>query len=121
MGHLTFALKYEGINLLFFKKFFEKVPTEEITTLILSENTGKYIRKIWFLYEWLMQSVLPISDLSIKGYELLVDEKLQFANEKSINSSRHRIKNNLPGTINFCPLIHKTKILENFCKVNFSE
>ena len=29
-GHLTFALKYEGINLLFFKKLFEKVDKAAI-------------------------------------------------------------------------------------------
>ena len=119
--HLIFAMKYEGLNLLFFKKLFEKISQDEITRLILSENTGKYIRKIWFLYEWLMQKKLLVPDLTIKGYELLVDKKLQYANEKSINFSRHRIKNNLPGTFNFCPLIHKTEKLEKYIKENFTE
>jgi len=60
---LTFALKYEGINLLVFKKLFEIVPSKEITEIVLSETLGQYSRKIWFLYEWLMQAQLPIPDL----------------------------------------------------------
>ncbi len=39
-GHLTFALKYEGIDLGVLKKLFEKVPAEEIAALIAKEPTG---------------------------------------------------------------------------------
>src|SRR5690606_27222317 len=46
-GHLTFAFKYEGIELGLLKKLFEKVAVEEITQLIASEPTGQYSRKIW--------------------------------------------------------------------------
>lgn len=112
--HLVFALKYEGVNLLFFKKLFEKIPKEEVTKMIQKEYTGQYARKIWFLYEWLMKETLPIPDLNIKNFIPLVDEKIQYALTKNINSSRHRIKNNLPGTVNFCPLIRKTEKLEKY-------
>ena len=57
---LIFALKYEGINLLFFKKLFQTISKEEITNIIQGEPTGQYSRKIWFLYEWLMQEQLPL-------------------------------------------------------------
>lgn len=67
-AHLVFALKYEGINLLFFKKLFEKLQKAEIVELIKAEYTGQYIRKIWFLYEWLMQEQLPIADLTFKNF-----------------------------------------------------
>ena len=120
-GHLIFALKYEGVNLLFFKKLFEKLDQSEVAEIILSEYSGKYIRKIWFLYEWLMQKKLPIADLTFKNFVPLLDEKLQYASNVSINSSRHRIRNNLPGTINFCPLISKTKKLEECIIKNLSE
>jgi Fic family protein len=120
-GHLLFALKYEGINLLFFKKLFEKIDQTEIVQIIMSEYTGQYIRKIWFLYEWLMQIKLPIADLTFKNFVPLLDEKLQYANSISFNSSRHRIRNNLPGTVNFCPLIYKTSKLETFIGKNLSE
>ncbi len=121
LAHLTFALKYEGVNLLLFKKLFEKVGPEEITAIIKTEPTGQYTRKIWFLYEWLMQEKLPISDLTFKNFIPVIDETLQYASGKDINSPRHRIRNNLPGTVNFCPLIHKTAKLESYIQENLSE
>lgn len=118
--HLVFALKYEGINLLFFKKLFQSISKDEITNIIQGEPTGQYSRKIWFLYEWLMQEQLPIPDLTIKNFIPLVDEELQFASPVSTNSSRHRIKNNLSGNVDFCPLIFKTPKLINYIEENLS-
>ncbi|WP_396170644.1 Fic family protein [Flavobacterium sp.] len=115
---LVFALKYEGINLLFFKKLFEKLSEEDCKTLVQIEPQGQYSRKIWFLYEWLLERKLAIPDLDKGNFVALVDEKIQFELPISTNSSRHRIKNNLPGTIDFCPLIFKTQKLVNFIEEN---
>lgn len=119
-GNLTFALKYEGINLLFFKKLFDIVDKKAIESIVIKEPLSQYSRKIWFLYEWLLQNVLDIPDLKEGNYVPLVDEKLQYATTKGINSNRHRILNNLPGTIDFCPLIAKTSKLEHFIKEDLS-
>jgi Fic family protein len=118
--HLVFALKYEGINLLFFKKIFEQLKQKDIVALLQLEPTGQYSRKLWFLYEWLFDETLPIEDLSIKNYVQLVDDKLQYA-ITGTKSSRHRIINNLPGTQEFCPLIFKTEKLENYINAKLSE
>lgn len=117
---LVFALKYEGINLLFFKKLFEKIPEETIATLVQIEPQGQYSRKIWFLYEWLLQKELSIPDLGTGNFVSLLDEELQFALSIGVNSSRHRIKNNLPGTVGFCPLVFKTVKLKNYIAANLS-
>lgn len=117
---LVFALRYEGIGLLFFKKLFEKLTEKEIEELVQIEPLGQYSRKIWFLYEWLFNKQLNIPDLKVGNFTPLIDEKLQYAVE-GIKSSRHRIKNNLPGTINYCPLIYKTAILEQYIAANLSE
>lgn len=118
--HLVFALKYEGVHLLFFKKLFQKLSTKDILALLKEEPTGIYSRKIWFLYEWLMNQELPIEGLSIKNYIPLVDESIQFALTKGTKSSRHRIINNLPGTRDFCPIIRRTVKLENYIASNLS-
>lgn len=118
--HLIFALKYEGINLLFFKKLFKKLSIQDTIQLLNEEPSGQYTRKIWFLYEFLTTKKLNIPDLSIKNYVPLVDGKLQYDIEKGIKSRRHRIINNLPGTIDFCPLIFKTSKLENYIQSNLS-
>ena len=60
---LIFALKYEGVNLLVLKKLFKAVPQQEIEAIIQSELLGQYSRRIWFLYEWLIGTILNIPDL----------------------------------------------------------
>lgn len=119
-AHLTFALKNEGIDLLFFKKLFEKIGKDEVVSLVRSEYSGQYMRKIWFLYEWLMREQLPIDDLKIKNFIPLVDEDLQFASVVSTNSGRHRIRNNLPGTVAFCPMVSKVVEIERYIAENLS-
>lgn len=120
-GHLVFALKYEGVNLLLFKKLFEVIEKLTIESWIKSERLGQYSRRIWFLYEWLMNRQLDIPDLKEGNYVTLIDEELQYASSVSINSPRHRVKNNLPGTAGFCPLIHKTQRIEGYINENLSE
>ena len=119
--HLVFALKYEGINLLFFKKLFEQLEPAAIEQWINKEPFSQYSRKIWFLYEWLMQKSLAVSDLKDGNYIPLVDENLQYGIAVSIKSNRQRIKNNLPGVVGFCPLIHKTTKLENYIAEKLSQ
>jgi hypothetical protein len=118
---LVFALKYEGVNLLFFKKLFQEVHKDTIKEIVQKEPSGQYSRKIWFLYEWLLQVKLDIPDLDKGNFVFLIDEDLQYASSISTNSSRHRIKNNLAGTVDFCPLIFKTEKLENYITKNSTE
>lgn len=117
---LTFALKYEGINLLVLKKLFVAVDKAQITAIIESEALGQYSRKLWFLYEWLLEEKLDIPDLTTGNYVPLLDEKLQYA-ITGVKSQRHRITNNLPGTKKFCPIIFKTEKLENYINAKLSE
>lgn len=118
--HLVFALKYEGINLLFFKKLFEALSESHMIELLQIEPLGQYTRRIWFLYEWMQQTTLALADLKMGNFVKLVDEKQQYAIQNGKRSSRHRIINNLPGTVNFCPLIRKTEKLEGYLKEGLS-
>lgn len=116
---LVFALKYEGVNILFFKCLFSKIGSKKVKELLQIKPTGQYSRKIWFLYEWLMEKALDLPDLGIKNYVPLLDDKIQYA-IKGERSPRHRIINNLPGTPGFCPLIFKTPKLETYINFNLS-
>jgi Fic family protein len=106
---------------LFFKKLFETLQPNEIEAWVVTEPLSQYSRRIWFLYEWLMQRLLGIPDLKEGNYIPLVEEKLQYTNPKKINSSRHRIKNNLTGNVGFCPLIRKTSNIDNYIAENLSD
>jgi hypothetical protein len=117
---LVFALKYEGVNLLLFKKLFEKTAKREIEAMVKSEILGQYSRRIWFLYEWLVNEKLNIPDLDRGNPVPLVDEKLQYA-IKGRSSTRHRVINNLPGTRWFCPLIFKTDKLQKLIRANLAD
>ncbi len=121
-NQLVFSIKHEGINLLFFKKLFEKVTPDEVLELIQLEPTGQYCRKIWFLYEFLSKERLPLPDADIKiKYTPLLDQNLQYSISSGENSNRHRITNNLPGTADFCPLISKTAKLEQYINLRLGE
>jgi len=61
-GHLTFALKYEGLDLAVLKRFFSVAGPGEIATLVHAKPTGRYARRIWFLYEWLTGEQLDLPD-----------------------------------------------------------
>ena len=120
LGHLIFAIKYEGINLLFFKKLFENLDAGLIEAWIKQEPLSIYGRSIWFLYEWLLKKPLAIANLETGNYVKLIDDQLQYCSPTMTRLDRYRILNNLPGTVDFCPLIHKTSKLENYINENLS-
>ena len=119
-GHLIFALKYEGIDLAVLNALFQTIKAKEIQEIICSEPTGRYSRRLWFLWEWLREEQLDIEDARTGNFVPLVNSKLQYEG-KSYPSRRHRVRNNLPGTRNFCPLIRKTKKLEQYIGKKLSE
>jgi hypothetical protein len=115
-GHLTFALKYEGLDLAVLKRLFAAVPPAEIEAIVRAKPTGSYSRRIWFLYEWLIGR-LDLPDAEKGTYEPVVDTEQQMATPGE-NSPRHRVRNNLPGTPEFCPLVFRTKALEEFAAMD---
>jgi len=119
ISHIVFAIKYEGINLYILKQLFLNLGEESIKEYILSEPTGQYARRIWFLYEWLLGKEIDIKDLKTGTYVEVVNEKLQYPGP-TVNSTRHRVKNNLPGTLEFCPMIHRTDKIVAFQEKDFS-
>lgn len=119
ISHIIFALKYEGVNLFILKQVFLNLSEDTIKEYILSEPTGQYARRIWFLYEWLLGKEIDIQDLKTGTYVEVVNPKQQYPGP-TVNSTRHRVKNNLPGTREFCPMINRTDKIEAYQKRDFS-
>ncbi len=113
VGHLTFALKYEGVNLTILKALFSIISGVELENWIKREPVGKYSRRAWFLYEWLMGKELKVSPATTGNFVNVLNTDLQYG-AISRPSRRHRVNNNLPGVPDFCPLIWKTNGLERF-------
>jgi Fic/DOC family len=116
-GHLTFALKYEGLDLAVLKRLFLAAPADEIKELVRAKPTGLYARRIWFLYEWLLGRDLDLPPADKVSYVDAVDTDLQYGGPGE-NSPRHRVRNNMPGTPKFCPLVFRSKALDEFIGQN---
>ncbi len=113
-GHLRFALKNEGVNLLILKKLFEAIDKAEVEHIVKTQPTGRYSRRIWFFYEWLTRRELDLADAETGNYVDALDPENQYPGPERM-SRRHRVRNNLPGVQGFCPLIRRTEKLENRC------
>ena len=112
-GHLTFALKHEGLDLAVLKRLFAATGPAPLADLVRTKPTGAYARRVWFLYEWLTGTRLDLPNADRGAYVPIVDPDRQYA-VPARTSSRHRVKNNLPGTPAFCPLVFRAEALERF-------
>jgi len=119
-GHLTFALKYEGVDLAVLKRLFSVTRPKDMEAIVRAKPTGRYARRLWFLYEWLMGGRLALPDADRGTYVPVIDPKQQWA-VPGENSPRHHVRNNLPGTPGFCPLVFKTEALHQFAAMNLAE
>ena len=116
-SHLTFALKHEGLDLAILKRLFAATGPDALVDLVRAKPTGAYARRVWFLYEWLTGTRLDLPNADRGAYALIVDPDQQYSISAE-TSSRHRVKNNLPGTPAFCPLVFRTDTLERFIATN---
>ena len=112
-AHLTFALKYEGLDLAILKCLFLATGSAPIEELVKAKPTGAYARRIWFLCEWLAGRRLNLPNADRGAYPTVLDPDRQFAARPEV-SPGHRVKNNLPGTPEFCPLVFRTDAMERF-------
>ena len=116
--HLLFAIKYEGVNLEVLKALFQRVSTEEMSALILESPHGIYVRRLWFLYEYLMGRLLPVPSLRTGNYGYLLPPEEYFCLDKahSWNAQRQRLVCNLPGNASFCPVVRLTPCIEEYLR-----
>ena len=120
-GQLEFALKWEGLNLGALRALFGTVAPHQIERIVSHTPTGTYARRIWFLYEWLMDRRLDLPDAGKVKAVPVVDPRRQYAPESGPLSRRHRVRNNLPGTRRFCPLVRRTDELRRYADLRLGE
>ena len=109
--HLEFALKYDGVNLGLLSTLFNVAPTDEIVAWIRSKSTGKYARRVWFLYEFLTGRELPLPDLTKGNYIELLESDRYYTATPGRRVQRQRVIENLLGGTDFCPIIRRTEKL----------
>ena len=107
-GHLAFALKHEGIHLEFLARLFEVAPAAGLEAWIAAEPTGQYARRAGFLYEYLTGRQLAFPGVATGNYVTALDEKTYLTASQPVNNPRWRVRDNLPGTRDYCPLVLRT-------------
>ncbi|EJM34798.1 hypothetical protein PMI26_05602 [Pseudomonas sp. GM33] len=107
-GHFEFGLKYEEIHLEFFARLFAKTGPEPIEAWCRREPFGQYARRTGFLYEWLTGQSLDVPDVTNGGYVDALSAQDYLTRSEAPRVRRWRVKNNLPGTPGFCPLVRRT-------------
>ena len=119
-GNLEFALKHETIDILVLKFIFKALSQNSIIEYIQINPKRISSKKIWFLYEFLLDEQLPIDNLPIGKYDDLLDSKKYIVKNSSIKSQRHKLNNNLLGTSKICPIITKTQKLQDYIDSDLS-
>jgi len=114
IGHLTFALKHENLNLGILATLFQRCDSEELEQWVVANPQGIPSRRVWFFYEWLTGKRLNIPDAPAKArYIDVLDEQVYYT-ASPINSVRHKVRDNLPGTPGFCWLVRKTEAMQAY-------
>lgn len=121
VGHLQFALRYEGLNLEVLYLLFQIVGAGDIAQWLVEKPESVYARRAGFLYEWLTGGTIDAHTPSKSRYHTVVDEKLQFGFSKGPKNTKFRVINNLPGTREFCPLVRKTDYLIAMARANLKQ
>ncbi|MCU7937543.1 MAG: Fic family protein [Candidatus Thiodiazotropha sp. (ex Dulcina madagascariensis)] len=118
--HLTFALRHENIDLLILKRAFNAVPKAVLENYVRSAPSGTRTRRAWFFYETLTGQTLDVEDAPNVTAVDALDAKA-YSTGKARLSKRHRVRDNLLGTGNYCPVIRKTAALEEFASLGLGE
>ncbi len=119
IGHLTFALKHEGVDLALLKRLFQTIGGEPVVALVQGQPTGSYARRIWFLYEWLLDKELDLPAAEGGRYTSVIDPEMQYGG-KARSVRRQRVYNNIPGTREFAPLVFRTRKIEEVLALNLA-
>lgn len=107
-GHLTFALRHEGIHLEFLSRLFARTGPGELEAWIAQEPTGQYARRAGFFYEWLTRTQLDFPGVAAGNYVNALDEDEFLTAGSPVNNPRWRVRDNLPGTPDYCPMVSRT-------------
>ncbi len=120
-GHLAFALKHEGVNLEFLARLFSQVPASSLEAMIRSAPSGQYARRAGFLYEWLTQKQLDFDGVEIGNYVDALPAASYLTASSSLNDLRWRVRDNLPGTSDYCPTIRRTEAVRTWEEYNCAD
>lgn len=107
LDHLVFALKYDGVELGLLKALFPVFDEQELVDALRDKPHSGYLRRVWFLYEWLTRAALPIPDMTTGNAVDLLDPDT-YVTAPLFRSPRHRVLVNTLGISTYCPMVRRT-------------
>lgn len=119
-AHLLFHLRHEVPHLEFLARLFQVTGGGPIQAWVAKEPTGQYARRAAFLYEWLTGEQLQVpANLGGNYVDALNADLLLAASPGRVGKiARWRVNDNLPGTRFFCPMVVKTRRLQEAVSVD---
>ena len=118
-GHMNFAFRHEDMDMLLLKRIFAKLPERPIADIVTGAPTSSLARRIWFFFETLTGRTLDIKDAPMLTAVPALDPRFYFTGKERL-STRHRVRDNLLGTGDFCPIIRRTEKLQGFVDLDLS-
>lgn len=112
-GHLKFALKNEPVDTAVMAAAMKAIEPGVIEEMVRAEPNGAYSRRAWFLYEFFTGEMLDLPDAPVVLYTKALDPELNVGSV-GVNSTRHRVTNNMLGVPGFCVTVRKTPALQAF-------
>ena len=110
--HINFALRHEWFDPLVAKRVFDAVDPNTISAFVRDAPTGAVTRRLWFFYESMTGRRLPIDDAPVVTAVDALDPG-RYVTSNAVLSKRHRVRDNLLGTGGHCPIMRRTKALED--------
>lgn len=108
IAQLVFALKHEGVDLRVLRAVLEAMPVSELAAAVRAQPTSQYLRRLWFLYEWLCGVAVDLPDLTQGNYIPLFDPA-EYVTGPAWNSRRHRVRvNALGANAAMCPVVRRS-------------
>ena len=115
-SHLLFAIKHEGVNLEVLKALFQRIDMQDMSALVSASPHSVYVRRLWFLYEFLTEHELSVPPLKTGNFDYVLPPEEYFCLDKahSWNARRQRLVCNLPGNAVFCPIVRMTPCIREY-------
>ncbi len=120
LEHLEFGIKYDDLNLDFLLSVFRKLSRKEVEEHIQKFPSGKYNRKIGFLFDLLTGTDLKIEQPVTANYVDILDLE-KYIVGSVVKNNKWRINNNLLGNHQFCPIVRKTHRLSGLLEINIED
>ncbi len=119
LAHVEFALKYDHLHLELLRAVFERIPAEEVSAWVGQQPTGKWARRIGYLYELLTGRDLHPKTLGVGGnYAALLNPDKYVCAARPVKVPHWRIEDNLLGDRHFCPIVRLTEAVQEGARID---